>query len=316
VFELGSRVALVTGAGQGVGAGIARRLAAQGAGVAVNDLYPERAEATARALRDTGGRAVALPFDVTDPAAVAAGVREAAAALGEIDILVNNAGIPEGMAVAPFRELDPAHWRRYVDLNLYGVLHCTRAVVDGMCTRRFGRVITISSGAGQIGIRLGVSLYGAGKGAAIAFMRHLAIECARDGVTANTLALGLMSNQQDTPETAPLAGTVRVSSRTNAASYSISHRNGRSATVAARIRIPAIVARMVLGAADGNRGGPRSPSSESVRRLRCRRSRSVPSPGDRGWLRDRRRRHPDDAVGRAHVPGPRKEGFAARTTQS
>jgi NAD(P)-dependent dehydrogenase (short-subunit alcohol dehydrogenase family) len=65
-------------------------------------------------------------------------------------------------------------------------------------------------GSGQIGVRLGVSLYGAGKGGAIAFMRHLAIECARDGVTANTLALGLMSNQQDTPETAPLASTVPV----------------------------------------------------------------------------------------------------------
>jgi NAD(P)-dependent dehydrogenase (short-subunit alcohol dehydrogenase family) len=210
MFNLGSRVALVTGAGQGVGAGIVRRLAQQGARVAVNDLHADRAEATVRAVLAAGGRAVPAPFDVTDPGAVAAGVRATESALGPIDILVNNAGVPEGMVVAAFRDLDPSTWRQYVDLNLYGVLYCTKTVIDGMCTRRFGRVITISSGAGQIGIRLGISLYGAGKGAAIAFMRHLAIECARDGVTANTLALGLMSNQQDTPETAPLAQRVPV----------------------------------------------------------------------------------------------------------
>jgi NAD(P)-dependent dehydrogenase (short-subunit alcohol dehydrogenase family) len=210
MFDLGSRVALVTGAGQGVGAGIVRRLAQQGARVAVNDLDADRAEATARAVREAGGQALAAPFDVTNLEAVAAGVRAAESALGPIDILVNNAGVPAGMGVAPFRETDPAAWRQYVDLNLYGVLHCTKAVIDGMCTRRFGRVITISSGAGQIGIRLGVSLYGASKGGAIAFMRHLAIECARDGVTANTLALGLMSNQEGTPETAPLASSVPV----------------------------------------------------------------------------------------------------------
>lgn len=210
MFDLGARIALVTGAGQGVGAGIARMLARQGAAVAVNDLHGERAESTAGAVRAAGGRAVVVPFDVTDFAAVAAGVRAVEAALGPIDILVNNAGVPEGMSVAAFRDLDPAEWRRYLDLNILGVLHCTKAVIDGMCARRFGRVITISSGAGQIGIRLGVSLYGAGKGGAIAFMRHLAIECARDGVTANTLALGLMSNQQDTPATAPAARAVPV----------------------------------------------------------------------------------------------------------
>ena len=210
MFDLGPRVALVTGAGQGVGAGIARMLARRGARVAVNDLHQERADATADTIRAAGGRAVALAFDVTDAAAVAAGVGRVATELGPVDVLVNNAGVPEGMGIGSFRDLPAVEWRKYVDLNLYGVLNCTKAVIDGMCERRFGRVVTISSGAGQIGIRLGVSLYGAGKGGAIAFMRHLAIEVARDGVTANTLALGLMSNQADTPETAPLAGTIPV----------------------------------------------------------------------------------------------------------
>jgi 3-oxoacyl-[acyl-carrier protein] reductase len=210
VFELGTRVALVTGAGQGVGAGIARALGRQGAGVAVNDLHAGRAASTVAALQAAGARAAAVPFDVTDLAAVRAGVQAAEAALGPIDILVNNAGVPDGMAVGAFRDLDPGEWRRYLDLNIYGVLHCTKAVIDGMCARRFGRIVTISSGAGQIGIRLGVSLYGAGKGGAIAFMRHLAMECAADGVTANTLALGLMSNLAGAPETAPVARAVPV----------------------------------------------------------------------------------------------------------
>ena len=210
MFDLTKRVAMVTGAGQGVGAGVARMLARQGAAVAVNDLHRERAEQTAETIRAAGGTAHAIAFDVTDRAAVAAGIASIETALGPIDVLVNNAGVPEGMGVAAFRDLDPSQWQQYIDLNLYGVLNCTKAVIDGMCARRFGRVITISSGAGQIGIRLGISLYGAGKGGAIAFMRHLAIEVARDGVTANTLALGLMSNQTDTPETAPLAGSVPI----------------------------------------------------------------------------------------------------------
>jgi 3-oxoacyl-[acyl-carrier protein] reductase len=210
MFDLSGRVALVTGAGQNQGAGIARALAAQGAAVAVNDLHGERAEAVAKQIATRGGRALAAPFDVTDLAAVGTGVERIARELGPIDVLVNNAGVPEGMGIAPFREMDPAAWRRYVDLNLYGVIHCCKAVIDGMCTSGFGRVITISSGAGQTGLALGVSLYAAGKGGAIAFMRHLALETARFGVTANTLALGLMSNAGGADVTAALAKTIPV----------------------------------------------------------------------------------------------------------
>lgn len=210
MFDLSGRVALVSGAGQGVGVGIATALAAAGARVAVNDLHGERAETTVGTIRATGGVAHAVAFDVTKFDAVVAGVDAARAVLGPIDILVNNAGVPDGMGIAPFREMPPAEWQRYVDLNLYGVLNCTKAVIDPMCERGFGRVVTISSGAGQIGIPLGVSLYGAGKGGAIAFMRHLAMEVARQGVTANTLALGLMANAGDTDATSGLARTVPV----------------------------------------------------------------------------------------------------------
>jgi 3-oxoacyl-[acyl-carrier protein] reductase len=194
VFDLSGRTALVTGAGRNVGAGIARALASRGAAVAVNDLHPERARAVAAAIQAAGGRAATVPFDVTDAAAAADGVARAARELGPIDVLVNNAGVPEGMRLARFRELDPSEWRRYVDLNLYGVLHCTKAAIDGMCERGFGRVIAISSNAATSGTALGISLYAAGKGGALAFLRHLALEVARHGVTVNALALGLMQS--------------------------------------------------------------------------------------------------------------------------
>jgi len=193
VFRLDGRVALVTGGGRGVGAGIVQALAASGAAVAVNDLAPERADQAAREVGEAGGVALAAPFDVTDLAAVADGIETVTARLGPVDILVNNAGIAAGWRAAPFRDLAPEEWAAPIDLNLYGVLHCVRATVDGMCDRGWGRIITISSGGGVMGLGSGLSTYGAGKGAAISFTRHLAIEVARFGVTANTLALGLMA---------------------------------------------------------------------------------------------------------------------------
>jgi NAD(P)-dependent dehydrogenase (short-subunit alcohol dehydrogenase family) len=89
-------------------------------------------------------------------------------------------------------------------------MNCVHTVVHGMCERGYGRIITISSGAGTVGISLGVSAYGAGKGGAISFMRHLAMEVAKDGVTANTVALGLIDNHADPSITAHLAKSVPV----------------------------------------------------------------------------------------------------------
>lgn len=195
VFSLDGRLALVTGAGQGVGRGVAQALAAQGATVAVNDLHADRAEATQRLLESTGGTSTSIPFDVTDRAAVAVGVDRVRDELGRpIDILVNNAGVPEGMALRHFREMDPGEWNRFIDLNLYGSFHCIHAVLDPMCEQGWGRVVQISSGAGRTGLASGVSAYGASKSGIEGFIRHLALEVAASGVTANTIALGLMDN--------------------------------------------------------------------------------------------------------------------------
>jgi NAD(P)-dependent dehydrogenase (short-subunit alcohol dehydrogenase family) len=192
MFDLTGKTALVTGAGQNVGAGIARCLAAQGAHVLVNDFFEERAHTASDAIRSSGGSAEAIPFDVTDHAAVTA----ALAGHRHVDILVNNAGISgaNGMTPKRFREMGPDDWEEPIRINLHGVMNCTRAVLDGMLERRHGRIITISSGAGTAGVAIGVAPYSAGKGGGIAFTRTLALEVARSGITANVLALGLMDN--------------------------------------------------------------------------------------------------------------------------
>lgn len=207
MFDLTGKQALVTGAGQGVGEGIARAVAAQGAAVAVNDVVAARAESVAAAIRAAGGSAVACPFDVTDLDQVVDGTSE----LGPVDILVNNAGNAgaERMHVRSFREMEPSDWEGPIRVNLYGVLNCCKAVVGAMCERGWGRIITISSGAGTSGVGIGVAPYSAGKGGGIAFTRTLALEVARAGVTANTLAIGLMG-QPDPAVTASLAKAIPV----------------------------------------------------------------------------------------------------------
>lgn len=210
MFDLTGRTALVTGAGQGVGAGIALALAAQGARVAVNDLHAERAATTVASIRSAGGSAIVAAFDVCDYGATSAGMREVEAELGAIAILVNNAGVPPGMGVRQFRETTPDQWRPYIDLNTYGVMNCSHVVTGGMCERGHGRIITISSGAGTVGTSLGISAYGAGKGGGIAFMRHLAMELAGKGITANSIAVGLIDNHADPSVTAHMAKTVPV----------------------------------------------------------------------------------------------------------
>lgn len=193
---LAGRVALITGAGQGVGAGIAEVLAADGATVIVNDLVEDRARAVAAGV---GGRAV--PFDVTDLDAVRSGFDSA----GPVDILVNNAGIPTaGFPQVDFKDSAPELWRRFVDLNLYGVMNCTHAALPGMCERGWGRVVTISSEAGRVGLPIQVSLYGAAKAGAIGLMKHVAHEVGRFGVTCNALALGSMEGVPFSPSRNPI----------------------------------------------------------------------------------------------------------------
>lgn len=189
MFDLTGRRALVTGAGQGIGAGIAASLAAQGAHVVVNDIVLDRAMRTVESIRASGGQADGLAFDVTNRDQVVAQVVPQA-----FDIVVNNAGNAGAsmMEPCPFREMKPERWDASIDVNLFGVMNTTHAALPGMCERGFGRLVTIASGAGVIGLPIGVAPYGAAKAGGISFMRHMAIENASFGVTANSVALGLM----------------------------------------------------------------------------------------------------------------------------
>jgi 3-oxoacyl-[acyl-carrier protein] reductase len=192
------RIALVTGAGQSVGQGIAEVLAGDEIAVAVNDLHPERAEATVSRITAAGGSALAVPFDVTDRRAIDAGVERVESELGPIDILVNNAGVVEGIATSPdrvaFLRSDPERWMPQYALSLFGSMHCIHATGSGMVERGWGRIIQISSGAAATGLNNGMSLYASAKAGIEGLIRHLATENAATGVTANVLALGSMAN--------------------------------------------------------------------------------------------------------------------------
>jgi NAD(P)-dependent dehydrogenase (short-subunit alcohol dehydrogenase family) len=207
VFDLSGRVALVTGAGGtsvGTGAAIARGLAAQGALVVVNDVDGPAADRVVDEITAAGGGATAAIFDVTDQAAVLDGVSAAAAAVGPIDILVASAG---GGPVGLFRDMDPDVFERSIRLNLFGAVHCTRAVVDGMCERAHGRVIVVASSAGSVGLSMGVSAYGAAKAGVAGFVRHLAAELGPSGVTVNAVAPGLVTSGIEAFASAPVKRT-------------------------------------------------------------------------------------------------------------
>jgi NAD(P)-dependent dehydrogenase (short-subunit alcohol dehydrogenase family) len=204
-FSLAGRTALVTGAGRNVGQGVARVIAGAGAVVAVNDLHPERAEETTAEIASAGGRALSVPFDVTDRPAVDAAMALVEQELGPLDILVNNAGAPEGTRPGPFKESDPATWTPWIDLNLYGSMYLIRVLLPGMCARGHGRIIQISSDSASRGLALGRSVYAASKAGIEGLLRHVAMEVAPDGVTVNALSLGLMSNAVQHPQLQAMA---------------------------------------------------------------------------------------------------------------
>jgi 2-hydroxycyclohexanecarboxyl-CoA dehydrogenase len=197
---LKGQVALVTGGGQGVGRQICIELAAEGASVVVNDLFAERAEAVAGEIASVGGRAWAAPADITEQDEVEAMVSRASSHFGTpVTVLVNNAGIiPErrekGGRTPPFLDMPVADWAKIVNLNVYGTMHCCRAVLPGMVERKGGRIVNIISEAGRIG-EANMAVYSGAKAAIAGFAKALAREHGRHAITVNSVALGAVSHE-------------------------------------------------------------------------------------------------------------------------
>jgi 2-hydroxycyclohexanecarboxyl-CoA dehydrogenase len=182
VGALEDKIAIVTGAGQGIGRAIADKLAAEGATVAVTDLDEASAKQTAAGLPG----AVAIRADVTDRQEVQAAVDRVMQQFGRVDVLVNNAGWDKA---SPFVDSDPADWDRAIAVNLYGVLHTCKAVLPIMAGQGGGAVVNLGSDAGRVGSS-GEAVYSAAKGGVIAFTKSLAREMARHQVRVNCVCPG------------------------------------------------------------------------------------------------------------------------------
>jgi 3-oxoacyl-[acyl-carrier protein] reductase len=183
------RVAIVTGASQGIGEVVARDLAAEGAAVVLTDVQGEKLEAVARTVVEAGGRAEAHVVDVGDAAAVERTVAAVVAAHGRVDHLVNNAGITRDGLLMRMKEED---WDMVLRVNLKGTFNFSKAVLRTMVAARYGRIVNIASVAGLMG-NAGQTNYASSKAGVIAFARSLAREVGARGITVNAVAPGFIA---------------------------------------------------------------------------------------------------------------------------
>ena len=199
-LDLGGQIAFVTGAGQGAGRAIALTLARHNAGgVAVNDFVAERAAAVVEQIKALGVRALAVAADVGDHVAVRSAMAKAAE-LGPVTILVNNAGNAgpnANIGLSPFFwETEPEDWDRYFRTNLLGVMNCCHAALPSMVALGKGRIVTIVSDAGRVG-EARLAAYAAAKAGAAGFVRAIAREAGRFGITANAISLSTLEPPLD-----------------------------------------------------------------------------------------------------------------------
>jgi 3-oxoacyl-[acyl-carrier protein] reductase len=188
-MNLNDKVAVVTGAAQGIGRAIAETLAQRGAQVVVADLQVEKAEATAKEIAaDTGQRAIAVEVDVADNASAKAMIDRAIAELGRIDILVNNAGITRDNLIMRMKEAD---WDQVLNVNLKGAFNCSKAVIRPMMKQRYGRIVNITSVSGLAG-QVGQTNYSSSKAGLIGFTKALAKEVGSRNITVNAVAPGFI----------------------------------------------------------------------------------------------------------------------------
>jgi len=202
-FEMDGKVALVTGGSRGIGRATCELLARAGARVVVNFRSRDREAArVVRGIVTAGGRATAIGADVADAGQAHALVEETVRLYGRLDVLVNNAGIWEE---GPLLTLSPEKWRRTLGINLDGTFHCAQAAARVMKRQRRGRIVNVSSTAGQRGEAF-YSPYAATKGAVIALTKSWAVELAPHGIVVNAVAPGWVDTDMTADELAGRAG--------------------------------------------------------------------------------------------------------------
>jgi 3-hydroxybutyrate dehydrogenase len=205
-MRLAGKTALITGAGRGIGREIALRFAREGAAVALLARTAAEIHAAAAEVRAQGGRALALPADVTSEASVRAAVEQAVENLGPVDVLVNSAGI---YSITRFLDQSLADWKQVFDVNVHGTFIVTQAVLPGMLERRSGRIIFIASTAGKWGTRY-QSAYNASKHAVLGLTKCLALETAEAGVRVNAICPAFVESpmvEQQLPNLARILGS-------------------------------------------------------------------------------------------------------------
>ena len=190
-FDLGGKTALVTGGGSGLGFAMARGLAEAGARVVINGRGAAKLDAAASLLKSDGLLVETALFDVTDSAAVNAGIADVVARFGSVDILVNNAGVQHR---APIEEFSDADWRRVLSTNLDAPFFLARAVIPGMKARKSGKIINIGSLMSSLARPTTVP-YQASKGGIAMLTRGLAVELAPHGIQCNAIAPGFFATE-------------------------------------------------------------------------------------------------------------------------